>query len=185
MEIWKVIESFPNYEISTFGNIRRYTDFKTLKKGMLLSSHESKGYRRIALTHNGKERKVNVHRLVALAFLGDPPETKLLVNHKNGDRSDNRVENLEWCDHYDNHMHSIEILGNQYGEAHGSTKLSTKDVLKIHELRMSGTSPAKIARQFGVSRSQIKAILSRRLRWRELQGSPKNYPPLRINKTNP
>ena len=95
-EIWKDIIGFEGiYEVSSFGNIRR------IKTGRILSASKCggcRGYARIILCKNGKQYGKLVHRLVAELFI-ENPQGLSEVNHKDEDKTNNRVENLEWCDH--------------------------------------------------------------------------------------
>lgn len=94
---WKQIEGYEKYSVSDTGLVRNDLTGKTLipfvtKKG---------GYLRLNLTENGKQKKHLVHRLVAQAFVPNPNNLET-VDHINGDKTDNRVENLQWLSNQDN-----------------------------------------------------------------------------------
>lgn len=95
VEEWKTIEEFPNYEVSSLGNIRNK---KTpTKLHSLNKSGPKRNYYSVMFSINNKQTRRNVHRLVAKAFIPNPknlPE----VNHKDENGLNNRVDNLEWCD---------------------------------------------------------------------------------------
>lgn len=115
MEVWKDIPGFEGiYQASDCGQIRSidgkctYTEHHGTRhwKGRILKmkGHASTGGYRVTLWKDGKPQGWLVHRLVALAFLGIPKEG-MTVNHIDGDRSNNRVENIEWLTLEDNIKH--------------------------------------------------------------------------------
>jgi hypothetical protein len=94
-EIWKQIKGFENYEISSKGNVR---NIKTQK---ILKSHERSSYLRVQLCRN---KSLSIHRLVGEAFIPNP-ENKAQINHKDKNRMNNNVENLEWNTALENNIH--------------------------------------------------------------------------------
>lgn len=92
-EIWKDVVGFEGlYKVSNLGNV------KSLRNGkILIPSITIHGYKRITLCKNGKKENKVIHRLVAEAFL-DNPKNFLCINHKDENKLNNCVENLEWCD---------------------------------------------------------------------------------------
>jgi hypothetical protein len=114
-EVWKNIVDFPNYQISNLGNVKsidRYTKAKDneiihRKEFLLKGFINKKGYRQVTLYNiNKKPKTMRVHRLVAEAFIQNKNNLPQ-VNHINGNKLDNRVENLEWCNDIDNKHHAI------------------------------------------------------------------------------
>lgn len=101
-EIWKDIEEYPNYQVSNFGNIKNKKTNRLLKSKLGRDGR----YLSVYLCNNEKENTQRVHRLVAEAFLGKQPG--LMVNHIDGNKLNNRVENLEWCTAKDNNLHAIK-----------------------------------------------------------------------------
>ena len=119
-EIWKDVVGYPNYEVSNMGQVRskermieqkghtnNYT--RIMKSRLLRQCKQNGGYHLVWLSNNGQSKPYTVHRLVATAFL--PAQVnKNDVNHKNGDKTDNRVENLEWCSRSENIKHAYAEL---------------------------------------------------------------------------
>lgn len=102
-EIWKPIEGyFGRYEISNFGNVKSvYNNGKTK---ILKPRINFKGYARVSLSSNYKRKEFCVHRLVGMAFI-ENKENKPQINHKNGIKLDNRLNNLEWVTAKENCIH--------------------------------------------------------------------------------
>lgn len=98
--MWKDVSFNSNYEISDNGIVRRKNNRNVLK-GCIAS-----GYRSVKLTfENSRQQRFYVHRLVAMHFIPNEDKTKTFVNHKNGNKMDNRVENLEWVSPRENNFH--------------------------------------------------------------------------------
>ena len=126
-EIWKSVDmrGFENrYEISTHGRIRSrdFTDTYRgrVRKGKFLICYlDRRGYPRIGLCKNYHSKHVRVHRLVALAFIPNPMN-KRTVNHKDGIKTNNYVENLEWSTDIENCRHANRLGLHKYksGESH-------------------------------------------------------------------
>lgn len=96
-EIWKDIKGYEGkYQVSNLGNVRSLNYRGSGKVKLLRQTSDKKGYKRMSLYKNGKMKTCRVHRLVAIAFLPNPNNYKE-VNHKDEDKSNNNVNNLEWC----------------------------------------------------------------------------------------
>jgi hypothetical protein len=150
-EIWKDVEGYEGiYKISTYGRIKSY---KTRLKGKLLSGTvNSDGYNVIILFKDG-ERGKRIPRLVAKAFIQNP-ENKPQVNHKDLNKSNNHVDNLEWCTAKENTYHATR-------NGHTPHKLNEWKAARIRlikevtpEIRI-----AELARMFGVTWAAIYHVL--------------------------
>lgn len=105
MEMWKTIKGFDNYKVSTFGKVIN------VKTGKVLIPFTTKnGYLVVSPSRGGKPHKKYIHRLVLETFYPNE-DTSLQVNHVNGIKSDNRLDNLEWCTSSENHLHRSRTLG--------------------------------------------------------------------------
>lgn len=103
MENWRFIEANSDYMVSDHGRI---LSFKDKSKLIISSSITAKGYEYVAIRQKGIYVGYSVHRLVATAFIPNPKRLPQ-VNHLDGNKLNNHVANLEWCDAYDNVMHAI------------------------------------------------------------------------------
>ena len=133
-EVWKDVVGYEGlYQVSNFGNVKSLGNNFTRKERFLKLSPQSKGYLTVVLQKNATRKMVLVHRLVAEHFI-DNSESKPQVNHINGDKTDNRVENIEWVSHRENLDHAIKNNLTLKGEENRNSKLKDSDVIKIHSL---------------------------------------------------
>ena len=152
MEVWKDIAGYEGlYQVSNLGRV------KSLYTGnMLKMLPHSTGYYAVALYKKRIPKRCIVHRLVAMAFI-ENPENKPTVNHKNGNKHDNRVNNLEWATHQEQQQHALKT-GLKVGVNYKNNKLSIPvaqytlgmDLIKVYpsmnEAERNGFSCAEICR---------------------------------------
>jgi HNH endonuclease/NUMOD4 motif len=129
IEQWKTIDGWP-YEISNLGRVKRvapWSDRNRRHQTRIIKPQKNTwGYVHVNLSKHGHRWVVTVHRLVATAFMGSCPEG-MEVNHKNGDKTDPRLDNLEYVTHSANVRHALRIgLSNPpKGDAHYTRKRRT------------------------------------------------------------
>lgn len=111
IEIWKPIIEYENYEVSSLGNIRH----KDKKKNRTIQDNGN-GYKIVGIINNGKYKNIYVHKCVLKTFNPIENEVQFETNHKNFNRSDNRLENLQWLSRKDNLLYSIK--NNRFNNAH-------------------------------------------------------------------
>ena len=112
-EVWKST-IYDDYEVSSLGRVRNVITHKVLST----FDKNRLGYIRVNLYNNGKKKRYFIHRLVAEAFL-PKKQGKDFVNHKDGNKQNNHLDNLEWCNRSENQLHSYYVLKNKTGFAYG------------------------------------------------------------------
>lgn len=163
MEVWKNIEN--DYRVSNLGNVEsfKYGSWRPMKKSI-----SGNGYLAVGLCNNNKVKRQYVHRLVAMTFISNPLN-KPTVNHLNGIKTDNRIENLEWATQSENNKHSydsgIKKPTNSIGSKNGNAKLSDEQIKEIRLLWENGEiTKTKIGLMYNVCNSHICNIINRKKR---------------------
>ena len=148
-QILQPITGYENYKVSCNGEVIN-------SHGRLLkASLSSKGYKEVVLYNVGDRTKFKVHRLVAITFIPNP-ENKPQVNHINGDKADNRVENLEWATNSENIQHAYDNALNvmKTGGQHPRSKSVKQEAIGGHFVKIWG-SIREIERELNYSSSNI------------------------------
>lgn len=162
-EIWAYIKGYEGlYQISNYGRIKSFAIRKYSTGAMILKPKLAKnGYLMVSLNKNRKGRYFLIHRIVAQTFIPNP-ENKSTVNHKDGNKFNNCVENLEWQTQSENNHHAVNTGLSKSGEDCTFAKLTKEDVKFIREHYMPRDleySGAALAKKFNVSTSCINLIL--------------------------
>lgn len=165
MEEWRPIPGLAGFEASSLGRIRKLR-YKILSREL---GTRRQDYPRVSVSLQSNKRVRHlVHVLVARAFIGECPKG-YEHNHKDGNKSNARPENLEFMTHSQNEHHKFDVLKyavNQ-GQRHGMAKLSDTEAVEIRSLYAQGLRQADIARMFSLSPSSISMLLSGKT-WRHL-----------------
>ena len=166
-EEWKAIQGYEGiYEVSNFGNVRslpRYKrgnlDSKVFIEGKTIKQvKNNRGYYIVQLSKNNKVKNFSVHRLVAEAFIPNPNNFPQ-VNHINGNKKDNRVENLEWVSASTNVKHAVSMGLFHITEDKNLWKLTEEDALEtLNNAILEGNSIVINPRDFGVYKSVFQKV---------------------------
>lgn len=176
-KVWKNVKGFEGfYQVSNEGDVRSLdrlidgggTQNKRKLKGVLLKGGVSNsGYVKFTLTNSGKMKYYSGHRLVALNFIPNPNNYEQ-VNHIDGDKLNNNVNNLEWCDSFYNMKHAEDLgLVNNKGTNSPNNKYSEAQIIEVKKLLQEGYSSVKIARMTGVNRTTVYRVRTKK-QWKHL-----------------
>lgn len=174
MNEWMIISDYEGYyQISATGAIRSLD--RTVKRGrgglvvikakdMIIQVDEN-GYNYVKLNKLGKSKSFKIHVLVAKAFISNPLN-KPFVNHKDGNKNNNNVNNLEWCTQSENEKHAHKTgLKNHKGENHPNHRLTDEIVIAVRDMfENKGISQREIGRKLGLNYKTINKIVHRQ-RW--------------------
>lgn len=150
VETWIGIDSRPEYEVSSWGNVRRGERvLRTVKTGK---------YWIVSLSTNGKTTTARVHRLVIEGFIGKPPFDGAIAAHNDGDTSNNRVINLRWASALENQTDRVRHNTKTRGSDVFGAKLDEKTIPIIRQRIANGERYPSIASDYGVSVSAICQI---------------------------
>jgi hypothetical protein len=171
-EIWKDIEGYEGYyQISNLARVKSLSRSIIRANGNIYNISEKflnmglnkDGYARVALSKNSKQTFMFIHRLVATYFIPNP-DSKLEVNHKNGIKSDNSIQNLEWVSPSENVQHGYNIGLSKIGEDRYNSKLTNSDIVTI---RNSNLKQKELSEIYNVSQPVISRIISG-ITWKHL-----------------
>ena len=169
--VYKRLKDYPLYRVYENGEVikdksnKNRNDFKHLKHTL-----SPKGYHTVYVYNNEmKGSSQRVHRLVAEAFVKGKTIDNNIVNHIDGDKSNNHYKNLEWCNIQYNNRHAIEVLGvKRTGNSNGYSKLSENQVKNIRYLhKHSNLSCTQIANIYDVNKTTVSRIV-KRITWNHI-----------------
>ena len=164
-EIWRDIDGYEGrYQISSLGRVktveRHKSDGRRQPEAIRKTQVDHRGYEFVLLYNGERMKRHSVHVLVARAFI-DNPENKPHVNHIDGDKLNNVLENLEWATPSENQRHALRmgLAKPKRGDANKQTKVSDADIRRIREMRKAGAKLQPLADMFGISMSQVGRIV--------------------------
>ncbi len=203
-EVWKPIENYEGfYEVSNLGNVKRLQSYtrhpsgaRKIVRERVLKQANCNGYRIVMITNKNSRLNKMIHRLVAESFISNP-QNKKHVNHINGIKSDNRVENLEWNTPKENEQHKVHVLGKiknslnlkHVSEVKEAIIINGKHVVGVHIQNfytdlLSGKSISTQDKSYGkiyTLKYLLKTKYNLDIKTRNIEGNFKEYY-LKINK---
>jgi len=164
-EEWRDVVGWEGYySVSNLGRVRRDAGWSHAQAGHILAPQARKSqksprlYLRVGLCRNSTTTMYSVHVLVMTVFKGACP-TGFEIDHKNGDKTDNRLDNLEYVSKSENMKRSFRLgLHNMRGTRNSQTRLTAADVIEIRKLRTLGFTYKKIASLFNVCQATASNI---------------------------
>ena len=163
---WRLIPGWPEYEVSDYGHVRRAQPSPGTRIGRMLKPWKNKrsGYLQVGLWRNNRQQRMTVHRLVALAFLGNSPSPAHLVAHNDGTRQNNHWRNLRWATQKENMADTFVHGTHNRGARNGQAKMDEVYVRAIRRMEVMGIPRIVVAEGFGLCRQTVDDIVNLR-RW--------------------
>jgi len=161
-EVWKKVKGYEDYLISNFGNV------KSLKFGKekILKDRYKKGYKEVVLyTENKKPKYFSIHRLVALNFIENNNNNNTIINHKDCNKSNNHIYNLEWCSNKGNTNHALKNNLILKGEKHPNCRLKDIEINEIKLLYKDKIyNQCELAKKYNTKQNYISKIVNNKIR---------------------
>lgn len=158
---WKVSPSFPEYEVSEYGDVRRCVmGGRGHKFGFPLRHKLTNGYKFFGLTQDGKRRYPRASRLVAEAFIGPSPFDGAQVCHGDRDVTNNYYRNLRWDSSFGNQADRVKHGTHTRGEHNSQSKLTDADVLDMRRRFAEGETRTELASRFGIIYSAVAKVIT-------------------------
>jgi hypothetical protein len=164
-EEWRSVPEFIGYEVSSFGRVRSTNRLSGKRRGLikgkeLVQTPNRGGYPEVRLFKDSKSTAKVVHRLVANAFIPND-YSKSQVNHKDGNKLNNKASNLEWMNNSENqkHAYKLGLQPSKAGESNNKATITDKDVTKLKLLYNSGKTTKEVSELIGVNLSIVRHII--------------------------
>lgn len=166
-EIWKPIPGFENsYQASNFGNIKSLSrpiyyksgNYRMSKEIVLAKTIFGGQYYGVTLSENNKKRKHHLHRFIAETWIPNP-ENLPCVNHIDGNKLNNRIDNLEWCTYSHNNIHAyttgLKVPYERCGAKNPKSVLTDELVGEIRSLKLCGFTCPEIAKKLNLNKNTV------------------------------
>lgn len=169
-EIWKYIPNYKGYQSSNYGRLRSINYKRSGRTVVLTPSKGKDGYMQtMLLNDNGKYNSRKVHKFITLAFYGPIPEN-MEINHKDGNKENNNINNLEYCTHAENCKHAVDngLWTIRRGDLNGMAKLTKEQVIKARTAKKENGrywGRNKMAKEFGISAKHLQTIVNDKTSW--------------------
>ncbi len=161
-EVWVPIPDFPGYEISDLGQVRSFLGHGDYRINQTITSNSrvlspcfAGKYAHLTLRNAAGRHTRLVHRLVLLSFIGPPPHPTWHASHRDGNRANNRLNNLRWLSVGDNNRERAEHGTMPIGEKNKASKLTENDVFELRRLFKAGAKKSQLAKRFGINESTV------------------------------
>lgn len=174
-EEWKPIFDWEEtHDVSSLGRVRSKSRIGTIGRILKLNLATG-GYPTVTLSGGGKKKSVYVHHLVAIVFIGHPPgkigvkRGCFTINHKDGDKANNKPSNLEWITAHENFIHAVKtgLFVAPKGSKVYNAKLTETQVVEIRNLLSQGLTQKEVGLLFKVGKTNINMIANRKT-WKHI-----------------
>lgn len=173
-EVWKDITGYEGYyQVSNLGRVKSIerTILNTKRKSVILSqAHDKDGYCVTTISKEGKAKQYRTHRLVAQAFLDNPNHYKM-VNHKDENKQNNNVNNLEWCDNKYNlaygtgRRRAAIARSGEKSHLHKLTVEMVREIRTRYKRRSKDANALVLAKEYGIAEAEVLRIVQK-TRWK-------------------